>query len=256
MNKLLLQSTARVPRRQAGFSLIELMIAIVIAMVVTAGAIAVFGNMRSTFTTQDKLGQLQDNQRLALSILNTTVQSAGFFPDPTVAAHVADQVFPATAAASANSDGTVFAAEGVIIGTGAASAASDVLSVRFSGSTRDGVMDCQGKPFSQAPSTVTLLYAVNTFEVINKQLTCRVNGGAAVALIENVSSMKVSYLVAKSATTYAYMDAPSVTAGSYWPSVIGTRITLQFIDPLKTGNQALPYSNTQIINLMNKSSST
>jgi type IV pilus assembly protein PilW len=252
MNKLLLQSPRAVPLRQAGFSLVELMIAIVIAMVVTAGAIAVFGNMRSTFTTQDKLGQLQDNQRLALSILNTTVQSAGYYPDPTT--HDVATVF--AAAASANSDGTLFGAEGVIIGTGALTATSDVLNVRFSGSTRDGVMNCQGVPFAQAASAVPLTVAVSTFEVISNQLTCRVNGGTAVALIDNVSSMKVSYLVAKSATTYAYMDAPSVTAGSYWPSVIGTRITLQFIDPLKTGNQALPYTNTQIINLMNKSSST
>lgn len=252
MNKLLLQSPAAVPRRQAGFSLIELMIAIVIAMVVTAGAVAVFGNMRSTFTTQDKLGQLQDNQRLALTILNTTVQSAGFFPDPTT--HDAATVF--AAAASANSDGTTFAAEGIIIGTGAATATTDVLNVRFSGSTRDGLMNCQGVPFAQGASAASLTVAVNTFEVIANQLTCRVNGGTAVPLVDNVSSMKVSYLVAKTTTSYAYMDAPSVTSGGYWPSVTGVRIKLQFIDPLKTGTQALPYTNTQIINLMNKSSST
>lgn len=251
MNKLLLQSSRAVPRRQTGFSLIELMIAIVIAMVVTAGAIAVFGNMRSTFTTQDKLGQLQDNQRLALNILNTTVQSTGFFPDPTI--HTAVGVF--AAAASANSDGTTFVTEGVIIGTGATTAVSDVLNVRFSGSRRDKVMDCQGGTFDQAASAVSLTNTVSTFEVINNQLTCRVNGGTAVPLVDNVSSMKVLYLVTKSAGSYAYMDAPSVTSGAFWPNVTGVRIKLQFIDPLKTGSQALPYSNTQIINLMNKSSS-
>jgi len=252
MNKLLLHSTAMVPRRQAGFSLIELMIAIVIAMVVTAGAIAVFGNMRSTFTTQDKLGQLQDNQRLALNILNTTVQSAGYFTNPP--SRTAASVFPATAAASANSDGTLFAAEGIIIGTGASSAASDVMSVRFNGSVHDGLMNCQGVGSMKAADSTTPDIWVNTFEVVSNQLTCRVNGGTAVPLIDNVKSMKVAYLVTKG-TTYAYMDAPSVTTGSYWANVIGVRVTLQFIDPLKTGNANLPYTNTQIINLMNKSSS-
>lgn len=95
---------------QNGFSLIELMIAIVIAMVVTAGAIAVFGNMRSTYTTQDKLGQLQDSQRLALTVLTTTVQQAGYFIDP-------QKNTGLPAASQPNKDKSVFTGGVGIVGT-------------------------------------------------------------------------------------------------------------------------------------------
>ena len=251
MNLQQSSSTAVVPRRQAGFSLIELMIAIVIAMVVTAGAIAVFGNMRSSFISQDKLGQLQDGQRLALTVLNTTVQSAGYFPRPDL--RTVTDTFPATSA-TPNKDGTSFLVEGGIVGSGTFSGtASNVLNVRYSGSTDDGVMNCLGERFTKSSVTIPADVIVNTFEVINNQLTCRINGGTAVALVDNVSSMKLQYLVDKGGT-YAYMDAPTVAAGSYWGTVSAVRITLQFMDPFNAGAD-LPYKSIQIINLMNKNAS-
>lgn len=68
--------------RQSGTSLIELMIAMVISLVILSGVVVVFINMKQSFTNQDQLALLEDNERLALSILTGTAQSAGYFPDP------------------------------------------------------------------------------------------------------------------------------------------------------------------------------
>ncbi|WP_412770984.1 PilW family protein, partial [Ralstonia solanacearum] len=72
----------RLAVRQSGTSLIEIMIAMVISLVILSGVVVVFINMKQSFTSQDQLALLEDNERLALSILTNTSQSAGYFPDP------------------------------------------------------------------------------------------------------------------------------------------------------------------------------
>ncbi|WP_197339342.1 PilW family protein, partial [Ralstonia solanacearum] len=71
----------RLAVRQSGTSLIEIMIAMVISLVILSGVVVVFINMKQSFTSQDQLALLEDNERLALSILTNTSQSAGYFPD-------------------------------------------------------------------------------------------------------------------------------------------------------------------------------
>ena len=69
-------------RRQVGSGLIEILIAMLIALFLMAGVVVVFVNLKNAFTSQDQLAQLQDNERLALTILTNTVQAAGYYPDP------------------------------------------------------------------------------------------------------------------------------------------------------------------------------
>ena len=68
--------------RQAGFTLVEMLVAITIGLVVVFGMTATFVNLKNTFKSQDSLGQLQDNERLALTFLTTAVNEAGYYPNP------------------------------------------------------------------------------------------------------------------------------------------------------------------------------
>ena len=68
--------------RQFGFTLIELMVAILIGLFLIGGLLTLVGAMKRTGGIQDNLTQMQDNERLAMTLLTDTVQSAGYYPDP------------------------------------------------------------------------------------------------------------------------------------------------------------------------------
>jgi type IV pilus assembly protein PilW len=63
-------------RRQHGFSLIELMVAITIGMILTMLIGQIFINSRMVFSSTDSLGRLQENARYALSVLTRGVRAS------------------------------------------------------------------------------------------------------------------------------------------------------------------------------------
>lgn len=66
----------------AGFALIELMVAVSIALFMIAGMVMIFQNVRSTYSEETSLASLQDNERLAMTLLTDVISSAGYFPNP------------------------------------------------------------------------------------------------------------------------------------------------------------------------------
>jgi type IV pilus assembly protein PilW len=70
------------PRRSRGFTLIELSVALVIAVFLLAGLFTMEQSTRQTYGQQTQLAALQDNERLAMTIMTDVIQSAGYFPDP------------------------------------------------------------------------------------------------------------------------------------------------------------------------------
>ena len=84
MSRFAPRGTRLSPRRVRGFSLVELAVAMTVALFLLGGLLTVLQNMRRAQTTQTGLSQLQDNQRIAMTLLNNVLQSAGYFPDPTV----------------------------------------------------------------------------------------------------------------------------------------------------------------------------
>ena len=73
-------------RRQAGgqrgFTLIELMVTVAIALFLLGGLLTILQNMRGTYGNQQALAQLQDQQRFAMTVLTDVIQAGGYFPDP------------------------------------------------------------------------------------------------------------------------------------------------------------------------------
>ncbi|MEC9341424.1 MAG: PilW family protein [Pseudomonadota bacterium] len=64
---------------QKGFTLIEVMVAIVIGTILSAAAIALLVNSKSTYEVQDDLARLQENARFAMEMLMRDIRMAGYF---------------------------------------------------------------------------------------------------------------------------------------------------------------------------------
>ncbi|QSX34738.1 PilW family protein [Shewanella avicenniae] len=66
-----------------GFSLVELMVAMVISLFLTLGVFAMFSMSATNVTTTGQYNQLQENGRLALAIISQDIEQLGFFGDVT-----------------------------------------------------------------------------------------------------------------------------------------------------------------------------
>lgn len=246
--------TRRPRQRQRGFTLVELMVAITIALFLVLGLSALYVNMKTAFNSQDKLGQLQDTERVAATMLSKTIQSAAYFPKPMI--NPIELALPLTT--TANPDGTTFGAAQGIIGTSVAGG-SDTVDVRYQVVSGDGLMNCLGDTFTSGTSGVTTQTWVSSFAVnANHELTCSVNGGTPVALVGGVNQMTVLYGVDTNGDgfTDTYLNAVAITSAALWANVRTAQITLNFLNPLvaQTGaGTTLPTAWVQTINLMNKS---
>ena len=65
-------------RKQAGLSLIELMIAITLGLILMAGVIQVFLSSRVTFATQQAMSRVQETGRLAVEFMARDIRMAGY----------------------------------------------------------------------------------------------------------------------------------------------------------------------------------
>jgi type IV pilus assembly protein PilW len=68
-------------RRQAhaGFSLIELMVALAIAALLIIGAVTMYSQSRNTFRAAEAVARLQENARYAMSFIETDVRMANYW---------------------------------------------------------------------------------------------------------------------------------------------------------------------------------
>jgi len=66
------------PRRQRGVSLVEIMIAITVGLVLTAGVIQVFVSNKQAYRVQEGLARVQENGRFTLAFITRDVRGSGF----------------------------------------------------------------------------------------------------------------------------------------------------------------------------------
>ena len=72
-------------RRAQGFSLIELMLALALGVVVTAGIVTLFVGNNQTYTLLNGQSRMQENARFALDFITRSARAAGYFgcdPEP------------------------------------------------------------------------------------------------------------------------------------------------------------------------------
>ncbi|HET9108844.1 MAG TPA: PilW family protein [Steroidobacteraceae bacterium] len=244
----------------AGFSLIELMIALAIALFLIAGMVLIFQNTRSTYTSEKGLSQLEDNERLAMTLIADVIQSAGYYPNP--AQNLAQDALPAspdfpTAQNSWDTDTNIAAST---------NPQGDTISVRYAAAPTDAIMNCMG----QTNTSGGLLSWDNTLSVdSNGFLTCQVwdsaDGHTTTAELvggfatgNGIQSMSLLYGVntgtaSNGSCVDSYMTATQVTAGSYWPHVCSVTVSLVFVNPLPPADGSKPTITFQrVIALMNQ----
>ncbi|MBV8272685.1 MAG: PilW family protein [Cupriavidus sp.] len=236
----------RIGIHQAGLSIVEILVAMVIALFMLSALITMFLSMRSTFGDQDQLAQLQDNERLALTVFTNAVQSAGYFPD--ALNNAATDVLPLS---TGNTYGD-FAAGQAVVGTSGENGASDTLTARFATASGDGILNCHGQSNTSGADAVY----INSFAVVSNALTCALDGGAAMPLVSGVTGFNVLYGTdtANDGNVDQYLSAAAVTAAEYWPQVRTTKVTVTFANPYaEHPGQPPTLSWTQTISLMNRS---
>jgi type IV pilus assembly protein PilW len=115
--------------RARGFSLVELMVAVTLAMIVTAGVISVFIGSRSAFEATSGTAALTDGGRFALSFISNAVRSAGYM-SCTTAPNIQSTLTPAGTALAFTFNQAIggFEAVGTGPGTGYALAPAPVAS--------------------------------------------------------------------------------------------------------------------------------
>ena len=69
------------PSRQAGLSLVELIIAVALGITLTAGILQVYFSTRQTYNLNDDLSRIQQNGRMALDLVVRDIPH-GWLPQP------------------------------------------------------------------------------------------------------------------------------------------------------------------------------
>jgi type IV pilus assembly protein PilW len=226
MNDSSRRSIRRAQHGQRGLTLIEMLVAMTIGLFLLGGVLTIVSGLRVTFGAQNQLAQLQDNERLAMTLLTDVIQAAGYFPDPTKNTLVGS--FPKS---------TAFATAGQVITGTSVTAGPDVVTARYATISGDGVINCLGE-INSSGSAVPLSNE-NEFSVVNGQLQCKrttVKGTLTVPLVSGVQNLKIWYGVKTGGTsqtcTDSYMRASEVTAGAYWSSICSVKVSLTFVNPI------------------------
>jgi type IV pilus assembly protein PilW len=68
------------PRRTAGFSLVELMVAMVISLMISAAALGVFVSNKQVYTATEGLGRIQESARMTFELMSRDIREAGGNP--------------------------------------------------------------------------------------------------------------------------------------------------------------------------------
>jgi len=203
-------------------TLVELLVAISIAVFMLAALLTIVQNTRRAYGTQAQMSQLQDNERLAMTLMGDVIQESGYYPNPTL--YTAAGALPVTG---------VFATAGqAVFGTTA-----DTISVRFMTAAGDGMINCTGGTNTTA-ATVTY---VNQFLIdANGNLNCVLTSNGVVAaaqpLVSGITNLSILYGVktdfsVNNGAVDSYLTAAQMTVAD-WSHVISVRITLTFTNPL------------------------
>jgi type IV pilus assembly protein PilW len=264
-------SSERSRARQSGYSLIELSVAMLVALFLMAGAFSILQSTRKVSDAQTHLAQLQDDERIALTMMTGVIEAGGYYPNPYIAS--INTQLPASGSFQVGQ--IVYGTANPTAGFGATSDLGDTLIVRYNADANEDVIDCTGTSNSAngAPAFYT-----NEFIVLQDSantppyLACSVDGGNTFAkLVNNVAKMEISYGISSTAAAAnsvgnavdSYVKTADMPAGNpvAWTNVYSVKVKLSFVNPLYYGpdgktvtpGQTLPFlSITKVVGIMSR----
>jgi type IV pilus assembly protein PilW len=239
---------------QRGFTLIEMMVAIVVSVFLAGGLLMMVNSTRNAFGNQQAFAQLQDNERLVMTFMSEVVESTGFFPDPVH--NQSGSVFPVVG---------VFAAAGQsVFGTFNAALPGDTVTIRYAAAQNDSsIFNCRGLTNTIAPYDVFVTkFWVNNVNPNNPILTCTISSTAInpaqnIPLVNGVQKLVILYGVKRSPTDTGscadtYLNANQMAAAD-WSAVCSINLTMWFNNPLSSPATPLvnPIKIQRVIATMN-----
>lgn len=222
-----------------GLALVELMVALTIALFLIGGMAVIFQNVRTTYTEQQGMSQLQDNARLGLTLMTDVIESAGYFPDPLLYSA------PAAMPVSAN-----FATAGTPVVIGNTNAQGDIVTVRYAPDNSKDLYNCMGgtntiSPYDSWENTFSVVSTGGITGALQCAFWSKQNGASGpVTLISNLTNgtggepkgMTLAYglsTVADTAGTCLDTYKPqALMAAGDWKNVCSVKVTLNFVNPV------------------------
>ena len=181
-------------QHQRGFTLVELMVAMVVALLILAGILQILLGNRRSFDTAQTTAALQENARLASFVIENAVAQAGYRVD---LAASDDRLFPAS---SDDSSALAYAKGAVVAGKHGAPNENDELRLRLQAA--GGAHDCAGKTIAATqdtgqPADNSPKPAIGDFALLveDQKLRCIVYPARAdsASLVRGVERLKVRY---------------------------------------------------------------
>jgi type IV pilus assembly protein PilW len=210
-------------RAHRGFTLVEMMIALVLGMVITGALLAIFMSSKRTYSTTEAMSRMQESARFGAQFAARELRMAGYSASTQLGILNRDLLFPASGS---------FGSGVVVIGTNNDTTAglksgSDSIRIRYTGDSNGAVHDCLGNDVP-ANTQVSAQLSLSS----NNELQCSDDGGTTqTVLVDGISDFQLKYAVDTSGDRYAdstggvaYVDAGSVTN---WARVTSVHLALQ-----------------------------
>jgi Tfp pilus assembly protein PilW len=243
-------------RSQGGFTLVELMVTVGIALFLLGGLVTIMQNVRQANLTQGNLNSLLDEQRFALTVMADAIQVAGYVANPTLdssANWLAVGLFP---------QGAAITGQHIPAGVVPDSTAADVIFIRFDAVQAalspygTGPILCNGTDTSlQAGASYTV-----GFKVQNNALQCSVDGGNSwVPIVPGVQALAIYYGINRGSpgadyNIDTYVTADNLVAPNDFLTISAVRIAITFQNPLWGPGSPQPQLITveRVVQVMNR----
>lgn len=217
-------------KRQAGFNLIELMIAMVLGLIVSLGITQVFLSAKNTYVTQDAAAGIQEDARFVLSKMLQEIRMVGMFGCLQTITPPANNGNLFTQAQARPIDYTSNATAGNVLTLITADVGTN-----GGAPTWSVIYDCKAPSVAfdgtQAAPTGKQVLPIRrvVYTYLNGQLLTTV-GNTTTVLINNVDSFNVSFGLANSVTDKVVTSYVAAVPAD--PNLILTvRISMQLSDP-------------------------
>ena len=268
---------------ERGYSLTEVMVAITLSVFLLMGLFSILQQTRKTSSTTTGLSQLQDDERVAMTIITDTIQAAGYVPE---ANGSGQGQFAPDAGGGFAAQGQIITATAYTTSNGVAT--GDRLTTRYVLGTNDTTLMCDGEQNKAAENVFKEIFEIDVAtgtgpNAGSYQLVCVPHDGATgVPIVNNVVSLTFQFSVnstgatsstpsnQKGPTTLSSTTGQGCPGDSWvttanmqpndWTNVCAVKVDLVFINPLyKPPGQPLPTPGQlqyvtfeRVIGLLNK----
>ena len=193
-------------RTSAGFTLVESMVSMVMALVVLGAVTVLYLGSSQSARFQTSVQRMEENGRLAVDMISRNLRMAAY-DNPLNTFEVEQPLFLGTPGSS-----------GALIALPDLKATADTIGIRFEGGT--DIRDCLGAPVAEGTYVTTLIGVSN-----DGNLVCGTSSSNSTPLVEGIEDMQLRYGLDLDADGISnrFIEAADV---SDWNQVVALKVSL------------------------------